>query len=66
METLIYGLAKGETESYMETLLSTNTKTQADIDKIIKVATEHGFHSFRITTYNGEAPNFINTINKGL
>ena len=66
METLIYGLAKNETQSYMETLLSTNTKTQADIDKIIKVATEHGFHSFRIAYYNGEAPNFINTINKGI
>ena len=66
METLIYGLEKNETQRYMETLLSTNTKTQADIDKVLKVATEHGFHSFRFATYNGEAPNFINTINKGI
>lgn len=66
METLIYGLAKGETKSYMETLLSTKASTQADIEKIIKVATEHGFHSFRIAYYNGEAPDFINTINKGI
>jgi hypothetical protein len=66
METLIYGLEKNETQRYMETLLSTNTKTQDDIDRVIKVATEHGFHSFRIATYNGEAPNFINTINKGI
>ena len=64
METLIYGLAKNDTERYMEQLLSTNTKTQSDIEKIIKVATEHGFHSFRIAYYNGEAPNFKNTINQ--
>jgi len=66
VETLIYGLEKNETQRYMETLLSTNTKTQADIEKVLKVATEHGFHSFRITSYNGEAPNFISTINKGI
>ena len=66
METLIYGLAKGETQRYMETLLSTKTKTQADIEKVLKVASEHGYHSFRIAHYNGEALNFINTINKGI
>jgi len=63
METLIYGLAKGETKSYMETLLATQCKTEQDIAKVLSVAKEHGFHSFRIATYNGEKPNFANTLN---
>lgn len=62
MEILIYGIAKGDTERYQEDLLSTNCKTEQDIQKVLKVAKEHGFHSFRITTYNGEAPNFIKAL----
>jgi len=62
MEILIYGIAKDQTERYMEDLLSTNCKTEQDIQKVLKVAKEHGFHSFRVTTYNGEAPNFIKAL----
>lgn len=62
-EILIYGLAKDATQDWQEDLLSTNCKTEQDIQKVLKVAKEHGFHSFRITTYNGEAPNFIKAIN---
>ena len=62
MEILIYGIAKDQTERYMEDLLSTNCKTEQDIQKVLKVAKEHGFHSFRITSYNGEAPNFIKAL----
>ena len=61
-EILIYGLAKEATQDWQEDLLSTNCKTEQDIQKVLKVATEHGFHSFRITSYNGEAPNFIKAL----
>lgn len=61
-EILIYGLAKDSTERYQEDLLSTNCKTEQDIQNVLKVAKEHGFHSFRITSYNGEAPNFIKAL----
>lgn len=61
-QILIYGLAKEATERYQEDLLSTNCKTESDIQKVLKVAKEQGFHSFRITTYNGEAPNFIKAL----
>lgn len=61
-EILIYGLAKGETNDYMEQLLATKCRNQADIDKVLSVATEHGFHSFRIATFNGEMPNFAKTL----
>ena len=62
-QILIYGLAKEATQDWQEDLLSTNCKTQEDIAKVLKVAKEHGFHSFRIATYNGEAPNFAKAVN---
>lgn len=62
-EILIYGLAKDETMDYMEQLLSTNCQTQEQIDKVIAVASEHGFHSFRIAYYNGEKPDFTKVLN---
>ena len=63
METLIYGLAPNETESYMETLLHTKCKTEQDIKNVIEFAKSKGYHSFRIANYNGEKPDFLNTLN---
>jgi len=62
MEILIYGLEKDETRDYMESLLATNCKTQSDIEKVKAAASAAGFHSFRVTTYNGEAPNFAKAV----
>lgn len=67
-EILIYGLAKNETRDYMEQLLACfedSSKTDTNIDKVIEAARAHGFHSFRITTYNGEFPDFTKTLNLG-
>lgn len=61
MEYLLYGLAKGETEAYMEDLLLVTTD-RTNIEKVKALATEDGFHSFRETTYNGEAPDFARVI----
>jgi len=63
MEILIYGLEKGETRDYMESLLATNCKTVADIEKVKAAASAAGFHSFRVTTYDGAAPNFAKAVN---
>jgi len=63
METLIYGLAPDETRDYMESLLSTNCKNENDVQKVISAAKAAGYHSFRIASYNGEAPNFAKTLN---
>ena len=52
-----------QTEDYMEDLLASNCKNESDIQKVISVAKSHGFHSFRVATYNGEKPNFANTLN---
>lgn len=61
-EILIYGLAANDTERYMEQLLCTQCKTQSDIDALIEKATNAGFHSFRITTFNWEKPDFAKTV----
>jgi hypothetical protein len=60
---LLYGLEKDETREYMETLLASNCRDQADLDKITAHAASYGFHTFRVATYNGEAPDFSKTLN---
>lgn len=64
-EILVYGLEKGETRDYMETLLATKCKTPSDIEKVKAAASASaaGFHSFRVTTYDGAAPNFAKAVN---
>jgi hypothetical protein len=62
-ELLLYGLEQGETRDYMETLLLSGAKTMAEIERVIKLATDAGFHSFRIAYYNGEMPNFAKAVN---
>jgi hypothetical protein len=62
-EFLLYGLAKGEARDYMETLLLSGAKTLAEVEKVKPLATNAGFHSFRIATYNGEAPKFAKAVN---
>ena len=63
MEILIYGLEQGETRDYMETLLHSKCKTEDDIQRVIAHAKKHGYHSFRVATYNGEAPDFTKVFN---
>ena len=62
-ELLLYGLEQGETREYMETLLYSGAKTLAQIEKVMQLAADSGFHSFRVATYNGEAPNFAKAVN---
>ena len=62
-EILIYGLERGETRDYMETLLATTCKTDSDIAKAKAAASAQGWHSFRVTTYDGAAPNFAKAVN---
>lgn len=61
-EYLLYGLAHDESRDYMQTLLLV-THDQKQIDRVIEIASKEGWHSFRTATYNGEAPNFANTVN---
>ena len=65
-EILIYGLARGETRDYMEDILAnfaSSANDAANIEKVKTAATAAGFHSFRVATYNGEAPNFAKAVN---
>ena len=66
MEILTYGLERGETRGYMESLLANfkdSANTASNIERVKAAATAAGFHSFRVATYNGEAPNFAKAVN---
>jgi len=62
MEYLLYGLSKDNKERYMEDIL-TVSDNMARIDTIKAIAKKDGFHSFRVATYSGEAPDFTNVLN---
>jgi hypothetical protein len=65
-EILIYGLERGETRDYMETLLANFPKTAAaelNVERVKEAASAAGFHSFRIATYDGSPPNFAKAVN---
>ena len=64
METLIlvYGLARGETERYMETLLASRCRSQADVEKVKAAAARDGWHSFRVAVSDGSAPDFARAV----
>ena len=62
-EFLLYGLAKNETRDYMEDLLLSNVYSMDKVNQVIELAKKEGFHSFRVATYNGEAPDFTKCLN---
>ena len=61
MEFLLYGLPKGETERYTETLLATRA-TRKDAEAVIERAKADGWHGFRIATYDGAPPDFTKVL----
>lgn len=65
-EILIYGLSKDSTQDWQEDLLACfpdGAHTQDNINKVKEAASAQGFHSFRVSGYKGEAPNFAKTLN---
>ena len=68
-ETLIYGLAPGETRDYMEELLYAGglKLTPAEIDKVLKAASNDGYHSFRIAGFDPTMkPDFAKAVKRNL
>jgi len=61
-EYLLYALEAGEHQSYMETLLIA-TPDKKQVERVKQIASNDGWHSFRETTFNWEAPNFTATVN---
>ena len=62
-ETLIYGLRAGNNERWQEELLiARHGLTMADIERVKGAAAKDGFHSFRVTKWNGGKPNFAATV----
>lgn len=62
-ETLIYALSSGDYMSWQEQLISSQCKSDADVQKVIAAAKNDGWHSFRVAYFNGEAPNFAAAVN---
>jgi len=60
MEYILYGIPKGFKDRCNEALLYTKGKSIADLEKVQDLASEKGYHSFRIATFNGEKPDFTN------
>ena len=61
-QILVYGLPQGETRDYMEQLLATNCRTLADIDAVKRAAAAQGWHSIRVTKWDGSPPNFAKAV----
>lgn len=64
-EILIYGLSKESTQDWQEDLLAcfpVNKLAEVNTKAVIEAATKQGFHGFRVTTYAGQAPDFIKTL----
>jgi hypothetical protein len=55
IESVLYGIPKGETERYTEALLLTNA-TPEKIERVKVLAAKDGFHSFRVATIDLSIP----------
>jgi hypothetical protein len=65
-EILIWGLPKGETRDYMETLLACFPSGKNDALNVANVkaaASAEGWHSFRLGKYDGAPPDFAAAVN---
>lgn len=62
VELWVWGLAKGETEQWKETMLACTCKTQADVEAVKAAASKDGWHSFRVSKWDGSAPNFSGVV----
>lgn len=64
-ELVLWGLPKGKTDRLHEVILSTQCKTQADLNKIKAKATQDGWHGFRVSHLDlSEKPDFVKAINE--
>lgn len=64
-ETLIYGLAKDATERWQEQLLCAPGRllSSAEVESVKTAAAADGFHSFRVTAWDGSPPDFTKVLN---
>jgi len=47
-EYVLWGIPKGQTDALHSTILYTQGKTPAEVEKIKKIAARDGWHSFRV------------------
>lgn len=56
VERVLWGLPKGSRDRLDERVLYTQAKSQADIDRVKKMAAAEGWHSFRVQKLDLDAP----------
>jgi hypothetical protein len=62
-EIWLWGLPKGVTDPAKEALMASNCKNEADIEKVKAAASKDGWHTFRVSTWDGSPPDFAKTVN---
>lgn len=62
MTIIVWGLQKGDTEAWKETLLAETCRTPADVAAVKAAASRDGWHSFRVAEWNGDAPDFKGSV----
>ena len=61
-ELVLWALPRGQTDALHEVILSTQCRTDSDVDRIKALATADGFHSFRVQVIDGTVPDFARCI----
>jgi len=62
-EIIVWGLPAGEQDPLKEAILSTQCHNQTDVERIRRVASADGWHSFRCQIIDGSKPDFVGTLN---
>lgn len=55
-ERILWGTPKGETDPLHERVLYTQAKTDADIERVKRIAAADGWHSFRVQLLDLDTP----------
>jgi len=65
VEYVLYGIPKGETESYMEVILLSDASDSARVEKVKQIAAKDGYHSFRLAKIDMTVlPDFAKTVKR--
>lgn len=64
-EIVLWGLPKGDYRPFSERILAENCKSLEDVEKVKKIASQDGWHTFRVSVVDlSTSPNFARTLDK--
>lgn len=59
---IVFGLPAGSADRADEVLLAETCRNASDVRRVQDAAAADGWHSFRVWTYHGGAPDFAGTV----